>query len=118
LREAKAEAKSEEKSRTRIQELEAKARGLGRESDRLLAAPAPGGRPAALTPGSTVYVRDLGVTATVVEGPDAEGRVVLERGAWRPAWSNSSARSWRCARSGRRGRACARSTTRRRRRSR
>ena len=83
LREAKAEAKSEEKSRSRIQELEAKARGLGRESDRLLAAPAPGGRPAQLTPGSTVYVRDLGVTATVVEGPDAEGRVVLERGAWR-----------------------------------
>jgi DNA mismatch repair protein MutS2 len=30
-----------------------------------------------------VYVRDLGVTAKVVEGPDAEGRVILERGAWR-----------------------------------
>ena len=83
LREAKAEAKSEEKSRTRIQELEAKARGLGRESDRLLATPAAGGRPAVFTPGSTVWVRDLGVTAKVVSGPDDDGKVLLERGAWR-----------------------------------
>jgi DNA mismatch repair protein MutS2 len=83
LREAKAEAKSEAKSKSRIQELEAKARGLGRESDRLLDAPAPGQRPAALVPGATVFVRDLGVTATIVEGPDADGRVVLQRGAWR-----------------------------------
>ena len=83
LREAKAEAKSEEKSRARIQELETRARGLGRESDRLLATPAAGGRPAVFTPGATVWVRDLGVTAKVVSGPDADGKVVLERGAWR-----------------------------------
>jgi DNA mismatch repair protein MutS2 len=83
LREAKAEVKSEEKSRTRIQELEAKARGLGRESDRLLATPAAGGRPAVFAPGATVWVRDLGVTAKVVSGPDDDGRVLLERGAWR-----------------------------------
>ena len=83
LREAKAEAKSEEKSRARIQELETRARGLGRESDRLLATPAAGGRPAVFTPGATVWVRDLGVTAKVVSGPDADGRVLLERGAWR-----------------------------------
>jgi DNA mismatch repair protein MutS2 len=84
LREAKAEAKSEEKSRARIQELEARARGLGRESDRLLAPPTGlPGRPAVLAPGVTVWVRDLGVTARVVEGPDADGKVLLERGAWR-----------------------------------
>lgn len=83
LREAKAEVKSEEKSRARIQELEAKARGLGRESDRLLESRPVGERPAVLAPGATVYVRDLGVTAKVIEGPDAEGRVTLERGAWR-----------------------------------
>ncbi len=83
LREAKAEAKSEEKSRARIQELEARARGVGRESDRLLESRPPGGRPARIAPGATVWVRDLGVTAKVVEGPDADGRVLLERGAWR-----------------------------------
>jgi DNA mismatch repair protein MutS2 len=83
LREARAEAKSEEKSKARIQELETRARGLGRESDRLLATPAAGGRPAVFTPGATVWVRDLGVTARVVSGPDADGKVVLERGAWR-----------------------------------
>ncbi|MEO6462303.1 MAG: Smr/MutS family protein [Candidatus Eisenbacteria bacterium] len=83
LRDVKSEARSEEKSRARIQELEVKARGLGRESDRLLATPAAGGRPALLAPGATGWVRDLGVTAKVVSGPDADGRVVLERGAWR-----------------------------------
>ena len=83
LREAKSEAKSEEKSRARIQEIEAKARTLGRESDRLLATPAPTERPAVLAPGATVWVRDLGVTAKVVSAPDADGRIVLERGAWR-----------------------------------
>jgi DNA mismatch repair protein MutS2 len=30
-----------------------------------------------------VFVRDLGVTATVVAAPDPDGRVVLERGTWR-----------------------------------
>ncbi len=83
LREAKSEAKSEEKSRARIQEIEAKARSLGRESDRLLATPPPTERPAVLAPGATVWVRDLGVTARVVSPPEADGRIVLERGAWR-----------------------------------
>ncbi|MEP7029259.1 MAG: Smr/MutS family protein, partial [Candidatus Eisenbacteria bacterium] len=83
LKDARAEAKSEEKSRARIQDLETRARSLGRESDRLVDTPVPSGRPVALAPGATVFVRDLGVTATVVEGPDAEGRVVLERGTWR-----------------------------------
>jgi DNA mismatch repair protein MutS2 len=82
LREVKAEAKSEEKSRSRIQELEAKSRGLARAGDALADAP-PTGAPAKLVPGATVFVRDLGVTATVVSAPDAEGRVLLERGTWR-----------------------------------
>jgi DNA mismatch repair protein MutS2 len=83
LRDARAEAKSELKTLARIQELETRARALGRESDRLADAPAPSDRPKALARGATVFVRDLGVTATVVEGPDADGRVVLERGTWR-----------------------------------
>jgi DNA mismatch repair protein MutS2 len=82
LREAKAEAKSEEKNRARIQELEAKARGLARAGDALADAP-PLGAPAVLVPGATVFVRDLGVTATVVAAPDPDGRVLLERGTWR-----------------------------------
>jgi len=83
LRDARSEAKSEQKSRERIQAIETRARALGRESDRLADAPPPGDRPAKLVRGATVYVRDLGVTATVVEGPDDEGRVTLERGTWR-----------------------------------
>jgi len=83
LREAQKEAKSEAKSKERIQELEGKARRLGRESDRLADAPPPGEPVPAVVPGVTVFVRDLGVTARVVEGPDAEGRVLLERGTWR-----------------------------------
>jgi DNA mismatch repair protein MutS2 len=83
LKEAQREAKSEEKTRERIQDLEARARRLGRESDRLADAPPPGDPLPAVVPGATVFVRDLGVTARVVEGPDAEGRVVLERGTWR-----------------------------------
>ena len=83
LRELKAEARSEEKSRARIQEIEARARSLGRESDRLLTEPPPAAKLAVIRPGVTVFVRDLGVTARVVEGPDADGRVLLERGAWR-----------------------------------
>ncbi len=83
LREAQKEAKSEEKSKERILDLEAKARRLGRESDRLAEAPPPGAPLPAVAKGATVFVRDLGVTAKVVEGPDAEGRVVLERGTWR-----------------------------------
>jgi DNA mismatch repair protein MutS2 len=83
LREARIEARSEEKSRARIQDLETRARTLARDSDRLVEAPPPGERPPRLVKGATVYVRDLGVTATLLEGPDAEGRVVLERGTWR-----------------------------------
>jgi DNA mismatch repair protein MutS2 len=82
LREAKAEARSEEKSRARIQELEARVRAAARAGDALADAP-PLGAPAVLVPGATVFVRDLGVTATVVEPPDREGRVLLERGTWR-----------------------------------
>jgi len=83
LKDAKTEVRSEEKSRARIQELETRARTLARESDRLVDTPVPSGRPIALAPGATVFVRDLGVTAKVVEGPDSEGRVTLERGTWR-----------------------------------
>jgi DNA mismatch repair protein MutS2 len=83
LREAQKEARSEEKSRERIVELEAQARRLGRESDRLADAPPIGEPLPAVQPGATVYVRDLGVTAKVIEGPDPEGRVTLERGTWR-----------------------------------
>jgi DNA mismatch repair protein MutS2 len=83
LRELKSEAKSEEKSRARIQDIETRVRAVARESDRLVDTPPPTGDPAVLTPGATVFVRDLGVTARVLEGPDAEGRVTLERGSWR-----------------------------------
>ncbi len=83
LRDARSEAKSEEKSRERIQDLETRSRALARDSDRLADQPPTTGPPARLARGATVFVRDLGVTATVVEGPDSEGRVVLERGTWR-----------------------------------
>jgi DNA mismatch repair protein MutS2 len=38
--------------------------------------------PAAIAPGSRVRVTDLGVEAEVVNAPDAEGKVVLQRGSW------------------------------------
>lgn len=38
--------------------------------------------PASLTPGSRVRVTDLGFEATLVSGPDAEGRVQLRRGSF------------------------------------
>jgi DNA mismatch repair protein MutS2 len=38
--------------------------------------------PLALERGSRVRVRDLGVEAEIVNGPDAEGRVELRRGGW------------------------------------
>ncbi len=43
--------------------------------------PAPEPAAASLAPGSRVRVTDLGIEATVVAGPDAEGRVELRRGS-------------------------------------
>src|SRR5205823_12940028 len=83
VRELKGEARKEAKDRARAGELEARTRAQARATDRFAEARAPSGRLAEVRPGATVYVRDLGVTARVVEGPDADGRVVLERGAWR-----------------------------------
>jgi DNA mismatch repair protein MutS2 len=39
--------------------------------------------PLAVTPGARVHVKDLGIEAEVVSGPDPEGRVQLRRGAWK-----------------------------------
>lgn len=55
---------------------------LQREADAALG-PAPAAAPVGpLTAGRRVRVRNLGVEAEVVSGPDAEGRVLLRRGSW------------------------------------
>ena len=64
---------------------EARLASLAAEADR--AVEAVGGAPAAAPPpevaaGRRVRVRDLGVEADVVSGPDEEGRVLLRRGSW------------------------------------
>jgi len=57
------------------------------DTESLAGAAEPGERPVSLTrdsvvPGRKVRVADLGVEATVVSGPDPEGRVRLRRGSW------------------------------------
>lgn len=39
--------------------------------------------PVTIAPGARVHVKDLGIEAEVVSGPDPEGRVALRRGAWK-----------------------------------
>jgi DNA mismatch repair protein MutS2 len=84
------EARRADKTREDAKRLGAEIEAADRSVDALqrTAAEALGPAPAApatnglLEPGRRVRVRDLGVEAEVVSGPDAEGRVVLRRGAW------------------------------------
>jgi DNA mismatch repair protein MutS2 len=58
---------------------------LERSADAALAASGgapPAGPPPRIEPGARVRIRDLGVEAELVSGPDDEGRVQLRRGAW------------------------------------
>jgi len=85
------EARRAEKSRAGAERIAAGLTGVEREMDALrhaadevLGAPAArGGLGGPLEPGRKVRVRDLGVEAEVVSGPDADGRVELRRGAWK-----------------------------------
>ncbi len=84
------EAKKRDKSLADAESLRTSMRELERGADTLLAAATPAAlglpdpvetqAPLALTPGSRVRVTDLGFEATLVSGPDAEGRVQLRRG--------------------------------------
>jgi DNA mismatch repair protein MutS2 len=85
------EARRSEKSRTGAEALRAELRAVeeGAELLRSAASPASLGLPEpereagppSLAPGSRVLVSDLGIEATLVAGPDAEGRVELRRGS-------------------------------------
>jgi DNA mismatch repair protein MutS2 len=84
------EAKKKEKSRTDADALRDGIAHAERGSDALRAAATPSAlglpeaesvtAPVSLAPGSRVRVTDLGFEATLVSGPDAEGRVQLRRG--------------------------------------
>jgi DNA mismatch repair protein MutS2 len=74
-----------EHARAALSGVEAQLEHLVEEADH--AVRAAGGAPAAspapvVEAGRRVHVRDLGVDAEVVSGPDAEGRVLLRRGNW------------------------------------
>ena len=67
--------------------VEGEAEALRRAVDPALAAfggptATPAGAPARLVVGERVRDRDLGVEGEIVNGPDAEGRVMLRRGSW------------------------------------
>ena len=86
------EAKKKEKSRTEADLLRNGIAGAERGAEALLAAASPSAlglpdvdpvqAPVSLAPGSRVRVTDLGFEATLVSGPDAEGRVQLRRGSF------------------------------------
>ena len=86
------EAKKREKSRADADALRDGLRDLERDADQLQAAASPSALglpepvvergPLSLEPGSRVRVTDLGFEATLVSGPDAEGRVQLRRGSF------------------------------------
>ncbi len=86
------EAKKRDKSRADADALRDGLRDLERDADQLQAAASPAAlglpepvveqRPLSLEPGSRVRVTDLGFEATLVSGPDAEGRVQLRRGSF------------------------------------
>ena len=84
------EARRAEKSRDAAGDLksalEASDRAVGELHAQLDAAAPPHARAAlgadAIAPGRRVRVTDLGVDADVVNAPDAEGKVVLQRGNW------------------------------------
>ncbi len=81
------EARRADKSRAEAERLGAGIGAVERELESLRRSAggeeAPrGARLEAVTPGQRVRLRDLGVEAEVVSGPDAEGRVTLRRGSW------------------------------------
>ena len=86
------EARKKEKSRSDADALREGIAYAERTADALRAAAAPSAlglpesdaplAPVSLTPGSRVRVTDLGFEATLVSGPDAEGRVQLRRGSF------------------------------------
>lgn len=75
-----------ERLRAALGRVESERESLERAGDAALAAvggaPPASGPPPSLAPGQRVRIRDLGVEAELVGGPDAEGRVQLRRGAW------------------------------------
>jgi hypothetical protein len=85
------EARRAEKRRDTSDKIREEIGGLERRRDELVAegdraaaerGAIPPPAPLSLDVGARVRVRDLGVEAEVVSGPDAEGRVQLRRGAW------------------------------------
>jgi DNA mismatch repair protein MutS2 len=86
------EAKKRDKSRADSDAVRAELAQLEQTSSALddsaspaalgLPEPAAAGAPPALAPGTRVRVSDLGFEATLVSGPDAEGRVQLRRGSF------------------------------------
>jgi DNA mismatch repair protein MutS2 len=83
------EARRAEKTRAGVERIGAEISMAEGEIEKLSRAaggpgePGPAAVPAgSLAPGQKVRVRDLGVEAEVVNGPDAEGRVLLRRGSW------------------------------------
>ena len=84
--EAQREARRRDKTREGAERLRAAMGEIERDLERVAAEsgePVKTPLPAAeLLPGRKVRVVDLGVTAEIVSGPDAEGRVALRRGNW------------------------------------
>jgi DNA mismatch repair protein MutS2 len=86
------EAKKRDKSRADAETLRGQLADIERSASSLQAAASPralglpetepAAGPPVLTPGSRVRVTDLGFEATLVSGPDAEGRVQLRRGSF------------------------------------
>ena len=86
------EAKKRDKSRADAEALKHGLETAAKDADALLAAATPATlgisetrepqAPLELSPGARVRVTDLGFEATLVSGPDAEGRVQLRRGSF------------------------------------
>ena len=87
---AEREARKRERARADVDQLRHGIQQAERDAESLQAAASPAALgfpetkeergPATLAPGARVRVTDLGFDATVVSGPDAEGRVQLRRG--------------------------------------
>ncbi|MBI5708931.1 MAG: Smr/MutS family protein, partial [Candidatus Eisenbacteria bacterium] len=82
------EARRAEKTRAGAEHIRGGLEQVEREVESLQRAAAPAGAPeaaaapVAVAAGARVRVRDLGVEAEVVSGPDPEGKVMLRRGSW------------------------------------
>jgi DNA mismatch repair protein MutS2 len=83
------EARRADKTRAGAERLAGRLAAVEQEMEQLQHAadgaigPAPTAKPVGpLVAGRRVRVRDLGVEAELVSGPDAEGRVLLRRGSW------------------------------------